>query len=128
MYVPSPSPISSVRELIKRSEQSYKEKSYPTQSITLQDEESLEMMMRTSRVMKTMSWMTTRMMMREALIWEMRRRLDLPRRKPRLVRLLISVIRCRQSYTIQIKGICRMLVRAAERRQGGDQMQRRGCQ
>ena len=77
---------------MNRSERSYKEKSYPTQSITLQDEESLEMMMRTSTETKTMSWMTTRMTMREALIWEMRRRLDLPRRKPRLVRLLLGEV------------------------------------
>jgi hypothetical protein len=75
--------------LMNRSERSYKEKFYPTQSITSQDEESQETMMRISKVTRTMSWMTMRMMMREVLIWAMRRRLDLPRRKPRLVRLLM---------------------------------------
>jgi hypothetical protein len=77
---------------MNRSEQSYKEKYYPIQSITSQDEESQETMMRISRVMRMMSWMTTRTMMREVLIWVMRRRLDLPRRKPRLVRLLIGEV------------------------------------
>jgi hypothetical protein len=77
---------------MNRSERSYKEKSYPTPSITSQDEESQETMMRISKVMRTMSWMTMRMTMREVSIWAMRRRLDLPRRKPRLVRLLIGEV------------------------------------
>jgi hypothetical protein len=77
--------------LMNRSERSYKEKFYPTQSITSQDEESQEMM-RISKVTRTMSWMTMRMTMREVSIWVMRRRLDLPRRKPRLVRLLIGEV------------------------------------
>jgi hypothetical protein len=80
-----------VGRLTNRSEQSYKEKSYPTPSITSQDEESQEMM-RISKVTRTMSWMTMRMTMREVSIWAMRRRLDLPRRKPRLVRLLIGEV------------------------------------
>jgi hypothetical protein len=91
VYVP-PYLLNTVGRLMNRSEQSYKEKYYPTQSITLQDEESQETMMRISRVMRTMSWMTMRMMMREVSIWAMRRRLDLPRRKPRLVRLLIGEV------------------------------------
>jgi hypothetical protein len=74
---------------MNRSERSYKEKSYRTPSITSQDEESQEMM-RISKVTRTMSWMTMRMTMREVSIWVMRRRLDLPRRKPRLVRLLLG--------------------------------------
>jgi hypothetical protein len=64
--------------LMNRSERSYKEKYYPTQLITSQDEESQEMM-KSSRVMRTMSWMTTRRMMREVSIWATRR----------LVRLLL---------------------------------------
>jgi hypothetical protein len=55
----------------------------------LLDEESLEMM-KISKVTRTMSWTRMRMMMREVSIWVMRRRLDLPRRKPRLVRLLLD--------------------------------------
>jgi hypothetical protein len=74
---------------MNRSERSYKEKSYRTPSITSQDEESQEMM-RISKVTRTMSWMTMRMTMREVSIWVMRRRLDLPRRKPRLVKLLLG--------------------------------------
>lgn len=89
MYVSS-HPLIIVAGLMNRSEQSYKEKSYPTQSITSQDEESQETMMRISKVTRTMSWMTMRMMMREVSIWAMRRRLDLPRRKPRLVRSLMD--------------------------------------
>jgi hypothetical protein len=101
---------------MNRSERSYKEKSYPTPSITSQDEESQETMMRISKVMRTMSWMTMRMTMREVSIWVMRRRLDLSRRKPRLVRVIMSEILCRQIPYYTTKGTCIMLVRLSERR------------
>jgi hypothetical protein len=81
-----------------RSEQSYKEKSYPIQSTTSQDE--LEMT-KSLMGMRTMSWMRTRMMMREASIWAMKRRLDLPRRKPRLVRLPMVESAVDNYHTIQ---------------------------
>jgi len=113
VYVSSHS-LDIVAGLMNRSEQSYKEKSYPTQSITSQDEESQETMMRISKVTRTMSWMTMMMMTREVLIWAMRRRLDLPRRKPRLVRLLKEDGRCRQIPYYTTKGICIMLVRLAQ--------------
>jgi hypothetical protein len=83
VYVPARALVT-IEELMNRSEQSYKEKSYPIQSTTLRD--GLEMT-KSLMGMKMMSWMTMRMMMREVSIWVMRRRLDLPRRKPRLVRI-----------------------------------------
>lgn len=72
--------------------------------------------MRISKVTRTMSWMTMKMMMREASIWAMRRRLDLRRRKPRLVRALKGEVTCRQIPYYTIKGICTMLFRLLKRR------------
>jgi hypothetical protein len=73
-----------------RSELFFKEKSYPMPSTILPVEESLMAQISTLMTMRRMSWTRRTMMMREVLIWKMRRSSH-PKRRARPARVKVSI-------------------------------------